>query len=163
VTSKAGYRGYIGSRPVRGTSFPQRLQNLVVRDYAARRGFTYLLSATEHCMPGSYMMLEDVLAELPRLDGIIAFSLFQLPQRKERRLDVYRRVLGAGASFHAAFEDLALRGEDDIARLEAMLDVNATLPHTPFAGRDEKGMWLERDATFRAAILGAMAAERVPS
>jgi sporadic carbohydrate cluster protein (TIGR04323 family) len=133
------------------------LQNLVVRDYAARRGLKFLLSATEHCMPGSYMMLEDVLAELPKLDGIIAFSLFQLPQRKARRLEVYRRVLAAGASFHAAFEDLVLRGEGDIARLEAMLDVNATLPFTPFGGRDEKGSWKPRDAGFRDAILAGIA------
>jgi sporadic carbohydrate cluster protein (TIGR04323 family) len=156
VSSKAGYRGYIGSRPVRGTSFPQRLQNLVVRDYAARRGLTFLLSATEHCMPGSYMMLEDVLRELPRLEGIIAFSLFQLPQRKTRRLDIYRRVLEQGSSLHAAFEDLALRSAADIDRLEALLDVNAALPAAPFAGRDEKGFWHERDAPFREALLAAM-------
>jgi sporadic carbohydrate cluster protein (TIGR04323 family) len=159
VTPGGGYRGYIGSRPVRNTSFPQRLQNLVVRDYAARRGLRFLLSATEHCMPGSYMMLEDVLAELPKLEGIIAFSLFQLPQRKTRRLDVYRRVLAAGGTFHAAFEDLVLRGEGDVPRLEAMLDVNATLPLTPFRGRDEKGSWNPRDAGFRNAILASIARE----
>jgi sporadic carbohydrate cluster protein (TIGR04323 family) len=156
VTGGAGFRGYIGSRPVRGTSFPQRLQNLVVRDYAARRRLTFLLSATEHCMPGSYMMLEDVLADLPQLEGIIAFSLFQLPQRKARRLEIYRRVLAHGASFHAAFEDLVLRGDGDVERLETMLDVNATLPLAPFRGRDEKGFWHERDDAFRGAILAAM-------
>ena len=91
-----GYRGYIVSRPVRGSHFPQRVQNLVVRDYAQRRTLPYRLSVTEYAMPGCTMMFESLLDELPELDGIVLFSLFVLPVQREKRLRAYERVLAAG-------------------------------------------------------------------
>ena len=63
VRTSLGYRGYIASRPVRGTSTPQHVQNLVIRDYAARSGLDFKLSATEYAMDGCYLMLEAVLDE----------------------------------------------------------------------------------------------------
>lgn len=113
-----GYRGYIGSGPVFGNRTPQHVQNLVIRDYAQRHGLAYKLSATEYAMPGCYMMLNQVLSELTELDGIIAFTLFMLPRRPDRRLAVYRRILETGASLHTALEGFVLRDEADIGRLE---------------------------------------------
>src|SRR5882757_7640146 len=60
-----GYRGYVFSRSVDNHRVPQHIQNLVIRDYAARRKLHYLLSATEYAMPGCYLILEQVLADLP--------------------------------------------------------------------------------------------------
>ena len=133
-----GYRGYIVSRPVRGSHFPQRVQNLVVRDYAARRGLPYLLSVTEYAMPGCTMMFDGVLDDLGALEGIIVFSLFTLPAQRERRLAAYERVLAAGASLHAALEGLTLRSAAGIAAWEDIIRVAAVLPATPFGGRYEK-------------------------
>ncbi|NUB05052.1 sporadic carbohydrate cluster protein (TIGR04323 family) [Azospirillum brasilense] len=128
-TLRSGYRGYIGSRPVLGSRTPQHVQNLVIRDYAARSGLTFKLSATEYAMPHCYMMLEQVLAELPGLDGMIAYSLFMLPERRDRRREVYRRILDAGASLHTAVEGLVLAGEADIGRLEDIWSVQQALTH----------------------------------
>lgn len=115
---RQGYRGYIGSRPVFGNRTPQHVQNLVIRDYTQRHGLAYKLSATEYAMPGCYMMLHQVLEELPTLEGVVAFTLFMLPRRPERRLAVYRRILAAGAALHTALEGFVLRDEDDIDQLE---------------------------------------------
>lgn len=127
VKPRAGWRGYIASRPIDGSRTPQHVQNLVIRDYAARLGLAYKLSATEYAMPHCYMMLEQVLAELPELEGVIVYSLFMLPERKERRRAVYRRVLDAGAALHAAVEGLTLANEADIDRLEDIWSVRQTL------------------------------------
>jgi sporadic carbohydrate cluster protein (TIGR04323 family) len=137
-TVRSGYRGYVASRPVRGSSFPQQVQNLVVRDYAARNGLTYLLSATEYAMPSCFLMLDAVLDQLPRLEGVIFFSIFMLPRRKARRLAIYDRVLAHGCELHAALENLALRSRDDVAGLEDLLDAAFTLPLLPLGGRYEK-------------------------
>lgn len=151
-----GFRGYIGSRPVRGVSFPQRVQNLVVRDFAQRHGLHYLLSATEYAMPSCYMMLASVLDELPKLDGVIAFSAFMLPKRKERRLAVYERILSQGKVLCAALEDLAIRSQADADRLEDMIDVVTALPASPFAGRYEKDEdWELRSDPFAQVILSS--------
>jgi sporadic carbohydrate cluster protein (TIGR04323 family) len=133
-----GYRGYITSRPVRGTAFPQRVQNLVVRDYAQRRGLAFRLSLTEYAMPGCSMMLETLLAELDALEGIILFSTFTLPVHRARRRAVFERVLAAGKTLHAALENLVVRTPADVAHWNDLIDVDALLPATPFGGRYEK-------------------------
>ena len=122
--ARSGLRGYIASRPVRGTETPQAVQNLVIRDYARRRGLAFKLSATEYAMPGCYMMLDSVVDELPQLEGMICFSMFMLPASAERRHAVYRRVLASGATLHAALEDMAIAGPADIARFEDVLLVD---------------------------------------
>ena len=125
--SERGARGYIFPRPHLGGHVPQRVQNLVIRDYCARRGLRYLLSATEYAMPGCFMMLERVLDEAPKLDGIVLYSLFQLPETAAHRRAIYGRVLGADAHLHAALEDLVVREEADIERIEDIWCVRQTL------------------------------------
>lgn len=118
-----GHRGYIASREVRGQLWPQHVQNLVVRDYAQRNGLDYLLSATEYAMQGCYMNLNAVLEELPRIEGVILFSVFMLPESRERRMALYERVFDAGADLHGALESMAIRTLEDVARLEDILAV----------------------------------------
>lgn len=113
-----GYRGYIGSRPLFGNRAAQHVQNIVLRDYAQRRGLRYLLSAVEYTMPGCYLILEDVLNELPQLDGALFYSVFQLPQARERRLAVLERVLGLGKELHFALEEMVLSSPADIRAIE---------------------------------------------
>ena len=121
---RSGFRGYIASRPVREQLAPQHVQNVVIRDYALRTGLGYKLSAVEYAMPGCYLMLETVLAELPRLEGIIFYSVFQLPSNALRRHAVYKRVLDCGASLHGAIEIFSLSRGRDVNRLEDMFLVD---------------------------------------
>lgn len=116
-----GHRGYIASRPVRGSSIPQHVQNLVIRDFAQRNGLQFKLSATEYAMAGSFMMLDAVLDELPQLDGAILYSMFMLPDRPERRRAVYARVLAEGKILSAAVENLTLKTPADVRRWEDIL------------------------------------------
>jgi len=131
MSNRQGHRGYIASRPVRGQDWPQHVQNLVVRDYAQRNGLHYLLSATEYAMDGCYMNLDTVLNELEQIEGIVCFSLFMLPQRAERRRALYDRVFAAGGDLHGALENMAIRTEDDIARLEDIFLVDRFAAKAP--------------------------------
>lgn len=124
MAERAGHRGYIGARPLNGSRTPQHVQNIVIRDYARRKNLQFLLSAVEHIMPGSYMILEDLLDELPRLDGIIFYSIFMLPPDERRRREVYDRVLREGCNLHAAVEEIAIASNDDIQAVEDILLVN---------------------------------------
>ena len=124
MAERTGHRGYIGARPLNGNRTPQHVQNIVIRDYARRKNLQYLLSAAEHTMPGSYMILEDLLDELPRLKGIICYSIFMLPPDESRRRDIYNRVLREGCDLHAAVEELTIASNDDIRAVEDILLVN---------------------------------------
>ena len=128
IANRHGFRGYIASRQVRGERTPQHVQNLVIRDYAARNRFFYLLSATELSVPNCHIVLEDVLAELPAIEGIICYSLFMLPEHRAARRRVYDRVLAAGAELHAAVESLKIADEEDVARIEDIWMIERMLP-----------------------------------
>src|SRR5882724_6975380 len=119
--NQKGYRGYVFSRSVDSHRVPQHIQNLVIRDYAARRKLHYLLSATEYSMPGCYLILEQVLADLAALDGVILYTMFMLPAAAQERAKIYRKLLEAGCRLHAAVEGFVLEDEQDIERWENVL------------------------------------------
>jgi sporadic carbohydrate cluster protein (TIGR04323 family) len=119
-SNQKGYRGYIFSRPIDGHRVPQSIQNMVIRDYAERHGLVYLLSGTEYLMEGSYLILGEILSDLEGVDGIILYTRFMLPADAGRRHAIYRSVLAAGCTLHAAVEDVALKDEADIERWESL-------------------------------------------
>ena len=73
-------RGYIFSRTFLQERVPQHIQNIIIRDYCIKYKFTYLLSATEYAMPSSNLMLNLIVSEFDYIDGIVAYSIFQLPE-----------------------------------------------------------------------------------
>ena len=129
MPERNGYRGYISSRPFLDNRVPQHVQNLVIRDYCERNNLLYLLSATEYAMSGSYMMLEQVVAELSQIEGLVMYSLFQLPDQAAQRRYIFQRVLSSGAVLHMALEGLSIRQDSDIQRIEDIWAVRQTLPH----------------------------------
>lgn len=120
-SDQKGYRGYVFSRPVDAHRVPQHIQNLVIRDYAQRRRLHYLLSATEYAMADCYLVLEQVLADLAALDGVILYTMFMLPQAVPDRARIYGKVLDAGCRLHAAVEGFVLADQADVERWENVL------------------------------------------
>lgn len=127
-------RGYIFARPFMGERAPQHVQNIILRDYCQKRGHELLLSATEYAMEDSYMILESVLDDLANIDGIVFYSLYQLPTQPEKRRLIYSRVLDAQKSLHFAVEGMSISNFKDVDSIENCLLVKATLDHcTPEA------------------------------
>ena len=126
-----GYQGYVTSRSFQGQRVPQHVQNLVIRDYCQGRGMTYLLSGTEYAIPGSSLMLQQLLDGLEQLEGIVLYSLFQLPENKSSRLNIYQQVLAKNKSLHFAVETLVLQGERDCHRIEDIWGVFQVMSHMP--------------------------------
>lgn len=113
-------RGYIFGRPFMGERVPQHIQNLVLRDYARRKGVTLLLAASEYAIAGSHLVLGTVLDELDQVDGVLAYSLFQLPEETVERLAVLERFIGTGKQLHFAVEDLTVDDRNSAAQAELM-------------------------------------------
>ncbi len=122
-------RGYIFARPFLGERAPQHVQNIILRDYCTKKGHELLLAATEYAMPDSFMILESVLADLASVDGIVFYSLYQLPTQLAQRKSVYSRVLGAGKSLHFAVEGMSIVNQEDVESVEQCLLVKVTLDH----------------------------------
>ena len=107
---------------------PQHVQNIVLRDYCQRHSLKYLLSAVEYEMPQCHLILYQVLQELPKLDGIALYSLFQLPENKKERNSVIHQVLKYKKTLHFAVEGLQLKNETEHKRIETIWQVRQTLP-----------------------------------
>ena len=59
-SKKSWYMGYIFSREIDGNIIPQKVQNLVIRDYCKQNGYQYLLSSVEYAMEDSNLMLNSL-------------------------------------------------------------------------------------------------------
>jgi sporadic carbohydrate cluster protein (TIGR04323 family) len=121
-------QGYIFSRSFMGERVPQHIQNITIRNYCEQKGYKYLLSATEYAMENCHLILEQTLDELLQIDGLVAYSLFQLPEKDEQRQIVYSKILSLKKSFHFAVEGLQLTTIDDRNRIENLWLIRKILP-----------------------------------
>tara|TARA_Y100001970_G_C14250263_1_gene871337 strand:+ start:834 stop:1244 length:411 start_codon:yes stop_codon:yes gene_type:complete len=123
-------RGYIFCRSFMGERAPQHVQNIVIRDYCKKNQLSYLLSATEYSMKNSYLMLEKVLVELKskKIDGIVAYSLFQLPENKKIRNKFYKRILKLKKEIHFSVEGLKITSKKDVEKIENIWLIRQSLP-----------------------------------
>ena len=122
-------RGYIFSRPFMGERVPQHVQNLVIRDYCEHHRLQFLLSATEYAMPSCHLIFLQILGELSDLHGLVAYSLFQLPENEEHRQSIYQQVLHQSKSLHFAVEGLHANTAQEFERIEMLWRIRQTLPH----------------------------------
>jgi len=81
--------------------------------------------------PNSYMVLEGMINELDRYEGLLATSMFMMPKRAERRRKIYDAILGQGASLHFVLEDVVVRKLEDTVAVEEILSIHNLLPVAP--------------------------------
>ena len=124
----SGVRGYIFSRPFMGERVPQHVQNIVIRDYCKKKGIQYLLSATEYAMAGSHLILQQIMDELPQLEGIVFYSLFLLPEQKKERDRVCKVILENNKTIFFAVEGLLMSNKIEHERIETIWQVQKILP-----------------------------------
>ena len=124
-------RGYISSRVFMNERCPQHIQNLVLRDYCQKMGYKYLLSGTEYAMNNSYLMLQQVIDEIPNVDGIVVYSLFQMPEIQKDRLQIYHNILNKRGEIHFVVESLKIEVSSEIERVENIWLVRQKLPSCP--------------------------------
>jgi sporadic carbohydrate cluster protein (TIGR04323 family) len=77
------------------------------------------------------MVLEGMIHELGRYEGLLATSMFMMPRRPERRRRIYEAVLNQGASLHFVLEDMIVRKLPDVEPIEEILSIHNLLPEAP--------------------------------
>ena len=76
-------------------------------------------------------MLEQVLNEVKKLDGVVLYSLYQLPEDNEKRERIYRFFLKYKKEFHFAVEGLRISKKIDIQKIEYLWLIKKALPNCP--------------------------------
>lgn len=127
-------RGYIFSRPFLEERVPQHVQNIIIRDYCKRNNFEYLLSATEYAMPNSEIMLRQIVNELDGIDGIVAYSIFQLPQSNISRSYIINKILEKKKEMHFACENTHIKNLLDFKEMEILWKIKITTTNFKFEG-----------------------------
>ena len=125
-------RGYIFSRQFMEERAPQHVQNIVIRDYCSKKNIHYLLSATEYAMKNSTLMLRQLVKDLPSIDGIVAYSLFQMPEDDYERRNIFNSILSLKKEIHFALEGLTLYDNATQNHIENIWQVKKTLPNCNF-------------------------------
>ena len=124
-------RGYIFSRPFMGERAPQRVQNIIIRDFCKRNSLNYLLSVSEYKMKNSFLILKDVVSNMKDFDGIVAYSLFQLPSNYNERNKILRRIIKKKKFIFFAVEQVKVLTLKDINNINSIWRIKKVLPLCP--------------------------------
>ena len=122
-------RGYIFSRPFLNERVPQNVQNLLIREFCKKESLFYNLSASEYAMSNCYKILYQLMHELKNLDGIVAYSVFQLPEENNKRNKILKEILKKKKFFYFALENLKVSKLSDMQKIENIWLIKKTLPY----------------------------------
>lgn len=128
---RKGLQGYVSHQPFGGFHIPVPIQNLVLRDYAARNNKIFKLSANEYFFPNCYVQLAGLLETLDSIEGVVMCSLFLLPPDRERRIPIYERFISNGAHLHCVLESFVLKDTADIQKAEDFYVLSNVLKECP--------------------------------
>lgn len=76
-----------------GERVPQHVQNIVIKDFCQKNKFNFLLSATEYSMKNSFYILNQLIGNMNSIDGIVAYSVFQMPYDNLKRDKIFNKIL----------------------------------------------------------------------
>jgi len=122
MMKKSGWRGYVTSRENGGNFVPQRVQNLVIRNYCEKNEKAFLLSPVEFYMDECFMMLNALLeTEINSVEAIVFYSTHLLPQSREERMKLYQRMIEANCELRFALEEFVIKTWEDAEKMEDIL------------------------------------------
>lgn len=123
---KNNLKGYIFSRPFMGERVPQSVQNMLLREYCKKKNYNFHLSSVEYCIEGSFIHLNNLVNNLKKYDGILAYSLFQLPAEPNTRSKLLLKILKHKKSFHCAIEDIEIKDKETIEKINDIWAIKLT-------------------------------------
>lgn len=101
-------KGYVFSRKFNGNLIPQKIQNIILRDYCNKKRFHFIMSSIEYSIKNSFIILNKLVKDLNKYDGIVAYSIFQLPDKQKERIKVYKKIMSKRKEFHFVLEDIVI-------------------------------------------------------
>ena len=111
-------KGYIFSRPFFGERVPQNVQNIVIRDYCTKKKIKFLLSSTEYIFKNSDLILLEILENIKKYDGIIFYSLLQLPANNKKRHFLFNKIVNEKKQLHFALENIVGQKKNSFENIE---------------------------------------------
>ena len=106
----------------------QRVQNIVIRDFCNKK-IKYELSAAEYSMKNSYLVLSEIIQDMKRIDGIVAFSIFQLPSDNKERINILKKIINK-KEYNICFRKVHCKSNKDIIKLNDIWSIKLNTLNT---------------------------------
>ena len=124
------FRGYIFSRSINGSSIPQKVQGIIIRNYCSKNNLNYLFGSIEYSIKNSYIILNNLINSIDKYRGLVFYSFFQLPKEKNVREIMYKKILQYNKEMHFVMEDLVIKRSNykaTIKQIESCIIINETM------------------------------------
>ena len=116
--------GYISSREIDGSIIPQKVQNLVMRDYSERFNKKLLLSSTEYKMKNSFLMFNSLIEKKNnKFKGIIIYSLFMLKNFPKIE-KILIKLKSNNIQLFCALEEIEIKNKSDLDSLKKIFYIS---------------------------------------
>ena len=116
--------GYISSREIDGSIIPQKVQNLVIRDYSERFNKNLLLSSTEYKMKNSFLMFNSLIEKKNnKFKGIIIYSLFMLKNFPKIE-KILIKLKSNNIQLFCALEEIEIKNKSDLDSLKKIFYIS---------------------------------------
>ncbi len=122
---KLKLRGYITSRKFFDERVPQSVQNLVIREFCKKINANYLLSATEYYMKNNHSILKKIIRDdlNKNINGIVAYSIFQLPDEYFSRKKILSEILKKNKIICFALENKIIKNLEDSENIQLIWEI----------------------------------------
>ena len=74
-------------------------------------------------MKNSYLVLGEIIKDMTEIDGIIAFSIFQLPKDKKKRINILKKIINKNKNIIFVLERLKVNNNKDIIKLNEIWSI----------------------------------------
>ena len=122
-------KGYVFSRKFSGNIVPQKIQNIILRDYCFKKNYNFVFSSVEYSMESCFFVLDGLLKNLKKYNGLVAYSIFQLPEDKNKRIDIYQQLISKEKELHFVLEDtiISKKNVNSVDFIEETISIKNTL------------------------------------
>ena len=79
-------------------------------------------------MKNSFLILKDIISHMKDFDGIVAYSLFQLPSEINKRNKILKQIIKNKKTISFAVEQVSVSNLNDIDNLNSIWEVKKILP-----------------------------------
>ena len=119
------FAGYINLKNLNGVLYPSSIQNIMMKEYIQKKlkGMFYL-SPTEVLQAKFPITLNTLVSKETKVHGIVMLSSFYLPKSYIIRKNIYREALKMKKSIHFILDELTLKTNNDIDKIEEYLIFN---------------------------------------
>ena len=80
-------------------------------------------------MKNTFHVLDEVLKSLSNVNGIVMYSIFQLPYDEKKRTIIMKKLFKKSKFLSFAMENITIKNKKDLVKLNSIIKLNFLLKH----------------------------------